>query len=184
MATATQSSEAARRYANALFELAQDKGQLADVHDAFGRFATLVRDSKDLTRLIQSPLFSRENKAEILTRVATQASLPDLLGKFLGTIAMNGRAADLPATAAAFDELYAKQRGVQRAVARTAKPMTDAQRKRIEDIIAKSHGGDVDLTTEVDESLIGGLQLRIGSTLIDASLKAKLERLNSAMKGA
>jgi len=79
--------------------------------------------------------------------------------RFLGVVATNGRAGDIPSTQAAFDALYAKERGVQRAVARTAKPMDDAQRTRIENIITKAVGGD-------------------------ASLKAKLERLNTAMKGA
>ena len=62
--------------------------------------------------------------------------------------------------------------------------MDEAQRARIEGIIAKAVGGDIELTTEVDADLVGGIQLRIGSTLIDASLKAKLERMNTAMKGA
>ncbi|MEM9670251.1 MAG: ATP synthase F1 subunit delta [Pseudomonadota bacterium] len=184
MAEASQTSEAARRYASALFDLSQEKGILADVHSAFGRFSETVSGSKDLSRLIASPLFAREDKANVLKQVADGADMPDLLAKFLGMVAMNGRAADLPAAYDAFDALYAKQRGVQRAVAKTAKEMSADQRTRLEGIIAKAVGGDVDLTTEVDEDLIGGIQLRIGSTLVDASLKAKLERLNTAMKGA
>ncbi|MEM8634567.1 MAG: ATP synthase F1 subunit delta [Pseudomonadota bacterium] len=184
MAEASQTSEAARRYASALFDLAQEKGVLADVYAAFARFSETVSGSKDLSRLIASPLFAREDKANVLKQVAEGADMPDLLARFLGTIAMNGRASELPATHDAFEALYAKQRGVQRAVARTAEQMTDDQRSRLEGIIAKAVGGDVDLTTEVDEDLIGGIQLRIGSTLVDASLKAKLERLNTAMKGA
>jgi len=106
------------------------------------------------------------------------------LTNFLGVIATNGRASDIFDVQTAFETLYAKERGVQRAVARTAKPMDEAQRARIEGIIAKAVGGDVDLTTEVDPDLVSGIQLQIGSTLIDASLKAKLERMNTAMKGA
>ena len=110
--------------------------------------------------------------------------MPDLLTKLFGTMAMNGRARDIPAAQFAFDELYAKQRGVQRAIVRTAKPLENAQTERIQAILAKAVGGDVDITTEVNADLIGGIQLQIGSKLIDASLKAKLERLNTAMKGA
>jgi len=184
LAEASQTSEAARRYASALFDLAQENGVLADVQTAFSRFAETVSGSKDLSRLIASPLFARDDKAGVLKQVAESAEMPDLFARFLGTVAMNGRAADLPATHDAFETLYAKQRGVQRAIARTATEMSDDQRSRLEGVIADAVGGNVDLTTEVDEDLIGGIQLRIGSTLVDASLKAKLERLNTAMKGA
>lgn len=182
--TSSLTSEAARRYATALFDLAKTDGALTSIHESFSGFAKTVSDSRDLSSLIVSPLFSREDKAATLKTLADKGGLPDLLTRFLGVIAMNGRAGDIPAVQAAFDSLYAKERGVQRAVARTAKPMDEAQRARIEGIIAKAVGGDIELTTEVDENLVGGIQLRIGSTLIDASLKAKLERLNTAMKGA
>ncbi|HRJ01025.1 MAG TPA: F0F1 ATP synthase subunit delta, partial [Hyphomonas sp.] len=81
-------------------------------------------------------------------------------------------------------QLYAKQRGVKRAVVRTAKEMTGAEKGRIETLLAKLVGGEVELSSEVDPSLIGGIQLRIGSKLVDASVAAKLERMNTAMKGA
>lgn len=177
-------SEAARRYASALFDLAQSGGQLAAVQSAFAGFAKTVASNEDLSRLLASPLFKREDKAAALKKLGETSSLPDLLVKFFGTMALNGRAADLPAAQTAFDALYDKERGVQRAVVRTAKEMTSAQHERLEGIIAKSVGGEVELTTEVDPSLVGGIQLRIGSTLVDASLKAKLERMNTAMKGA
>ncbi len=177
-------SEAARRYASALFDLAQSGGQLSAVQSAFAGFAKTVAGNDDLSSLIASPLFKREDKAATLTKLAEKADLPALLVKFLGTMALNGRAADLPAAQAAFETLYDKQRGVERAVVRTAKEMTPAQRERLSGIIAKSVGGEVELTTEVDADLIGGVQLRIGSKLVDASLKAKLERMNTAMKGA
>jgi len=182
--TSSLTSEAARRYATALFDLAKTNGNLAEIQTNFESFAKAISDNDDLSRLIASPLFTREDKAHTLKQVAEKGGLPDLLTRFLGVIAMNGRAVDIPATQSAFDALYAKERGVQRAVARTAKPMDEAQRARIEGIIAKAAGGEVELTTEVDPDLIGGIQLRIGSTLVDASLKAKLERLNTAMKGA
>ena len=177
-------SESARRYAKALFDLAQEKGVLADIHREFAAFAKTVSGNKDLTRLISSPTFSRADKAEALGKLAESGSLPALLKNFLGVMASNGRAIDIPSTQTAFDTLYAKQRGVQRAIARTAKQMDETQKTRIQNILAKAVGGEVELTTEVDPDLIGGIQLRIGSKLIDASLKAKLDRMNTAMKGA
>ena len=70
------------------------------------------------------------------------------------------------------------------AVVRTARPMRDAERKRIEGMLAKIAGGEIELSSEVEPSLIGGIQLRIGSTLVDASVAAKLDKMNTAMKGA
>ncbi|MEZ6002127.1 ATP synthase F1 subunit delta [Hyphomonas sp.] len=180
----THANEAARRYASALFELAQDKGDLANVHKDFKAFAELAQGSGDLSLLLGSPAFSRDDKVKALAEVASKAGLSALFGKFLGTMAQNGRSGDILGAGVAFDELYAKQRGVKRAVVRTAKEMTGAERQRIESILAKAVGGEVELTSEVDSSLIGGIQLRIGSQLVDASLAAKLERMNTAMKGA
>jgi len=182
--TSSQTSEAARRYAKALFDLAKDHGNLAEIHTAFSGFVETAASNAELSSLIASPLFAREDKAAALKKIAEAGKLPDLLTNFLGVIATNGRASDIFDVQAAFETLYAKERGVQRAVARTAKPMDEAQRTRIEGIITKAVGGDVDLTTEVDPDLVSGIQLQIGSTLIDASLKAKLERMNTAMKGA
>lgn len=180
----TQTSEAAQRYASALFELAQDKGALADVHKDFKAFVALVRSSVDLGKLLDSPAFTREEKVGALGAVAAKAGYSALFSKFLGTIASNGRARDILGAEAAFDQLYAKQRGVKRAVVRTAKEMTGAEKGRIETLLAKLVGGEVELSSEVDPSLIGGIQLRIGSKLVDASVAAKLERMNTAMKGA
>jgi F-type H+-transporting ATPase subunit delta len=180
----TNPSEAARRYARALFELAQDKGALPDVYKDFQAFAESVSSSKDLTLLLGSPAFSRETKASALKAIAAKAGYSPIFSKFLGVIATNGRARDVLGAEAAFDELYAKERGVKRAVVRTAKDMSGAERARIEALLAKLVGGEVELSSEVDASLIGGIQLRIGSQLVDASVAAKLNRMNSAMKGA
>ncbi len=157
---------------------------LADVRRDFKAFTDLARESEDLKRLLDSPAFSREEKVSALTEVAKKAGLTGLVVKFLGTMAQNGRSRDIPGAQHAFDELYAKQRGVKRALVRTAREMSGAERQRIESILAKAVGGEVELSSEVDPSLIGGIQLRIGSRLVDASLSAKLDRMNTAMKGA
>lgn len=180
----TQASEAAQRYASALFELAQDKGQLSEVHRSFADFAALIRESEDLSRLIASPAFSRDDKKAALLAISDSAGVTPLVKNMLGVMAQNGRAREILGAQRAFDTLYANQRGVKRAMARTAKSMSADQRARLEAILAKAVGGEVELSEEVDESLIGGIQLQIGSTLVDASLAAKLDRMNSAMKGA
>ena len=180
----TQANEASRRYASALFELAQDNGALSEVHQDFGGFAGLVGESEDFRRLLDSPAFNRDDKVAAVAAISDKAGFSALFSKFLGTMAQNGRARDMLGAYIAFEELYAKQRGVKRALVRTAKDMTADQKARIEAILAKAVGGDVELSSEVDPSLIGGIQLKIGSRLVDASLAAKLERMNTAMKGA
>lgn len=180
----TQTSEAAQRYASALFELAQDKGALVAVYKDFRAFAESVRTSKDLTTLLNSPAFGRDVKVKALGEVAKKAGYSPIFGKFLGVMATNGRAKDILGAEVAFDQMYANQRGIKRAVVRTAKEMGGAERARIESLLAKLVGGEVELSSEVDPSLIGGIQLRIGSKLVDASVAAKLNRMNTAMKGA
>lgn len=179
-----QTSETAQRYARALFELAQDKGDLAAVHKDFRAFAALIKSSDDLRKLLDSPAFSRDAKVSAISEIVKKAGYTQLFGKFLGTMAANGRATDILGAEAAFDQFYAKQRGVQRAVVRTAKEMSGAEKARIESLLAKVVGGEVELTSEVDASLIGGIQLRLGSKLVDASVAKKLERMNTVMKGA
>jgi F-type H+-transporting ATPase subunit delta len=180
----TQTSEAAQRYASALFELAQDKGALAVVYKDFRAFAASVRACGDLSHLLDSPAFSRDVKVRALGELARKAGFSPLFTKFLGVIASNGRSRDVLGAEAAFDQLYARQRGIRRAVVRTAKEMTGAERTRIESLLARLVGGEVELSSEVDASLIGGIQLRIGSRLVDASIASKLNRMNTAMKGA
>ena len=183
-ASATTASEAARRYAGALFDLAKDKGELAEIAGDLKTIEALAADSEDLTRLLENPAFAREDKVKALVAVAEKVGLTKTATGFIGTMAQNGRAGDLIGAAKHFDELYAKERGVKRAIARTASDMSADQRARLEQVLAKAVGGDVELETEVDPALVGGIQLRIGSTLIDASVSAKLDRMNTAMKGA
>ncbi len=179
-----QASEAAQRYASALFTLAQEKGELGGVNKALEEFAAIANGSDDLSRVMNSPAVSRAEKGAALSEIAKKAGIHPLVQNFIGTMALNGRANDITGAQSAFDELFAKQRGVKRAVVRTASDMNDAERARIEKILAKAVGGEVELTSEVDPSLIGGIQLRIGSQLVDASIAAKLDRMNTAMKGA
>ena len=183
-ASATTASEAARRYAGALFDLAKDKGELAVIAGDLKTLESLAAESDDLTRLLESPAFAREDKVKALVAVAEKVGLSKTATGFVGTMALNGRAGDLIGAAGHYDTLYAKERGVKRAVARTAKDMSAEQRAKLEQVLAKAVGSDVELETEVDAALVGGIQLQIGSTLIDASVAAKLDRMNTAMKGA
>jgi F-type H+-transporting ATPase subunit delta len=182
--TAKTASEAARRYAGALFDLAKGKGELATVSADLSTLETLAAGSSELSNAMASPAISRDDKVKALVAIAEKAGLSKTTIGFVGTMAQNGRASDLLGASAHFDTLYAAERGVKRAVARTAKDITADQRTKLEAVLAKAVGSDVELETEVDPALVGGIQLRIGSTLIDASVATKLDRMNTAMKGA
>lgn len=182
--SASHANETARRYASALFDLAKDKGELETVDKDLKSVTSMASASEDLTRLMDSPAFSREEKAKALRAVAEKAALSKLVSNFLATMATNGRANEIVGAAGHFDKLYAKHRGVKRAIARTAEEMSPQQRQKLEAVLAKAVGSDIELETEVEPGLIGGIQLRVGSTLIDASVASKLERMNTAMKGA
>lgn len=182
--SASHANETARRYASALFDLARDKGELETVAKDLKGVIAMASDSKDLTLLLESPAFARDDKAKALVALATKAGFGKLTSNFLATMATNGRSGEILSAAAHVDELYARHRGVKRALARTAEEMTSQQRQNLEAVLAKAVGSDVELETEVDPGLIGGIQLRVGSTLIDTSVASKLDRMNTAMKGA
>ncbi len=182
--SATHVSEAARRYAGAIFDLADSKGDLANIASELSVMQAMVADSTDLARLLDSPAFSRDQKVSALTDLAAKANFSKVTTGFLGTMAENGRANEILSAIAAFDSRYADHRGVKRAVAITATDMSADQRAKLEGVLAKAVGSDIELETEVDPALVGGIQLRIGSKLIDASIASKLDRMNTAMKGA
>ena len=182
--SASHANETARRYASALFELAKDKGELDAVATDLKALIAMAADSKDLSILLESPAFAREDKAKGLVAVAQKAGFSKLSTNFLGTMSNNGRADEILSAAHHYDQLFARHRGVKRAIARTAEEMTADQRKKLEAVLAKAVGSDIELNTEVVPGLVGGIQLRVGSTLIDASVASKLDRMNTAMKGA
>ncbi len=182
--SATTASEVARRYAGALFTLASETDMLSAVAADLKVLVDMASGSEDLQLLLNSPAFQTDEKVKGLTEVARKAGLNETIVRFIGTLAQNGRANELVGAAIAFDELYAEHRGIRRAVAITATKMKSTQRKKLEKLLAQGADGNVELHEEVNPALIGGIQLRLGSTLIDASVASKLNRMNIAMKGA
>lgn len=177
-------NEAARRYASALFALAQEGGALESVRGGLKVIAAAIAESADLRAFLAAPMYRLEEKSAALTGLAGKLGVPDMVVKFVGTMARNGRSRDLAAAIGAFEELYMRQRGIKRATVRTAVALSDEQRSRLNGVVARHVGGEIELNEEVEPGLVGGIQLRVGSQLVDASLRAKLERLNAAMKGA
>jgi F-type H+-transporting ATPase subunit delta len=180
----TKASDAGQRYAKALFDLANETGALRAVEADLKSLAAALNDSVDLRRLLASPVFGAADKAKGLAAIAAKAKFNPTTGKFLGLLAANGRAGDLSAAINAFRVLTAKARGAVSAEVISAAPLTAAQAKGVAAGLRTALGKDPEITTRVDPSLLGGIKVRVGSRLFDASLKSKLDSLKFALKRA
>lgn len=184
MAASTDVSGLAGRYAGALFDLAKEQGALDQVQADLLSFKNMLAASADLTRLIKSPAISRDDQVRALTSVARAADISDLTTRFLGLLADKRRAFALPQIIDAFDAMLAEEKGEVVAELASAVELSEAQVDAVRKNISKSVGKTVTMTLTVDPGLLGGLVVRVGSRMIDASLKTKLHQLELAMKGA
>lgn len=184
MADETKATDAGQRYAQSLFELTIEGGQLTKVESDLKALKAMYADSADLRRLIASPAFSAQDKAKGLAAVAAKAGFQPLTRKFLGLVATNGRAGDLMGAITAFAEMSAKHRGVVTAEVTSATDLTAAQLKGVQVALAQALGKTPELSTRVDPSILGGVKVRVGSRLFDASLRSKLDSLKFALKRA
>lgn len=177
-------SEAAQRYAAAVFDLALDAGAVDAVEAGLTSVAKTIQGDQALSRTLASPLYKSEDKAAVLAAIGDKLKIDDLARRFIGVAALNRRAGDIPGMAKAFAERAARHRGATRIVARVARPLTKDQTLELESTVSKSLGRTVSVDVEVDPALIGGMQLKMGSRLIDASVRTKLNNLTNLMKGA
>jgi F-type H+-transporting ATPase subunit delta len=186
VANDSASSEVGARYARALLDLAVETGVLAAVEADIAGLKAMVAESADLRTLIASPKFDAEAKAKAkaLQAVAARAGASETTKKFLGLLAVNRRANALPAVIEAFQRLAAARRGLTLAKVTTAAPLTKTQAKDLSAALAAALGGDPQIETAVDPAILGGLKVRVGSRLYDASLKTKLDSLKFALKRA
>jgi F-type H+-transporting ATPase subunit delta len=173
----------AGRYAAALFDLAKEEGQLPQVEADLAAFRALLDESDDLRRLIRSPVISAEEQAKALDAVLAKAGVSPLTANFFKLIAHNRRlfaAADMIRD---FRALLARERGEVSADVASAHPLTPDQLTALRDALRVQIGKDVQVNTRVDPSLLGGLVVKVGSKMIDSSLRTKLNNLKVAMKG-
>ena len=179
-----QVTEAAARYAQAVFELAKDAKQLEVVEQDFAKFTAAWKESADLREAARSPLIDPQEKAAALTAVAAKLGASELGRKVIGVAAQNRRAAELPAIAVAYRRLVARERGARQVEIVSARPLAETEKSAIIDALSKQLGAKVEAETSVDDSLIGGFVVRVGSRQFDASVKAKLDALRLALKSA
>jgi F-type H+-transporting ATPase subunit delta len=180
----SKNADVGGRYAQALFELAETQGVLPAVEADLKGFVALLADSPELRRSLASPVFSAEDKGKVLAALAVKGKTHALTKKFIGLLGKNARASALPAVAVAFERLAAEKRGAIAAEVTTALPMNAAQQKGLSAALRQALGKDPELTIRVDPAILGGLKVKVGSRLFDASLKSRLDQLKFALKRA
>lgn len=176
-------AELAVRYATALFDLAKEDRVLDAIADDLGRLKALHGESAELRRLIRSPVISREEQAAAMTAILDRAGASALTVKFVAVLARNRRLFALAAIIERFFVLLAEHRGEVAAEVTSARPLDESELAAVREALARVVGRDVNLSADVDAGLIGGLVVRVGSRMVDSSIRTKLQRLRFAMKG-
>jgi F-type H+-transporting ATPase subunit delta len=184
LADDSRNADVGGRYAQALFDLASDADALPAVETDLKGLEAARAESADFKRLLASPAYGAEDKGKALTAVAKAAGVHPLTAKFLGLLAHNNRASALPAVTKAFLELAARKRGAIAAEVVSAVPLSEAQAQGVAAALRQALGKDPEMTVRVDPALLGGLKVRVGSRLYDASLKSRLDTLKHALTRA
>ena len=173
----------AGRYASALFDLARDERQIDAVGRSLDSLVQALADSREFSLLAESPLVGRADAAKAFAGIAAQLALDPITTNFLGVLARNGRKNQLTAVARLFRRLAADHRGETTAEVTTARPLNDDQVAQLKKQLRARAGRDVAIEAQVDPSILGGIVVKLGSQMIDASIRTKLNRLAAAMKG-
>ncbi len=171
------------RYASALFELASDEKATEQVGSQLAAFGAAIDQSDDLKRLVRSPVFSSEDQIAALDGVAGQLGVSGATLNFLKLAAKNRRLAALPEMIKAYATLLSHSKGEIAGEVTSAEPLSAQQLNDLKAALKSSLGRDVALITRVDSSILGGLIVKVGSRMMDNSLKTKLQNLKIAMKG-
>jgi F-type H+-transporting ATPase subunit delta len=173
----------AGRYATALFELALESNAVDAVRADLGGFDALVAESEDLRRLVRSPVFSAETQGKALGAVLDKAGIGGLTAQFLKVITANRRLFAVRDMIRAYRALVARHHGEISAQVTVAEPLNEAHRAAITDALKSVTGKEnVGLDVKVDPAIIGGLVVKLGSRMVDSSLRTKLNSIKHAMK--
>jgi F-type H+-transporting ATPase subunit delta len=179
---ATGVSGLALRYAAALFELADERHALDEVAGNLRELRSMLAESPELSRLLRSPVLPRAEQGRAITALAERAGFVPLVRDFLGLVAKNRRLFAVPAMIDSYLQRLAERRGEVTAAVTAAQPLSEEQLARLVDELRKSAGRRVSVETRVDPQLIGGMIIKLGSRMVDGSVRSKLQRLQLAMK--
>ncbi len=180
--TGSISSGIAARYATAIFELARDAKKLPAVEKDFDALAIALNEGDALSDLISSPVYAREDMAAAIAAIAKKMKLSKDVTNTLGLMASKRRLFVLPSLITTVKAMIAEEKGEVTAEVTAAKALTKAQQDKLAKTLAATVGKDVKVTVSVDETLIGGLIVKVGSKMIDSSIRSKLSNLQNAMK--
>jgi len=170
----------ARRYAKALFAL-QAPTEVGQTADTLRVLAEAFRESREFRSLLLSPVFTREQKAAVVAQLAARAACPAITGRFLAHVVRKNRSALLKEISDAFGALADQASNRQAVQVSAARPLTDEQQAAIRATLERSTGSRIDLAIQIDPAVIGGLELRIGSTVYDGTVRGHLAKMRSAL---
>ncbi|WP_338834003.1 F0F1 ATP synthase subunit delta [Bradyrhizobium septentrionale] len=172
------------RYATALFELARDEQSVDQVRADLDKFEAMLNESADLKRLVRSPVFSADTQLKALTVVLDRAGISGASAKFLKVLTANRRLFAIADVIRAYRALVAKFKGEATAEVTVAEQLNDKNLDALKAALKSVTGKDVALNVKVDPSIIGGLVVKLGSRMVDSSLRTKLNSIKNAMKEA
>jgi F-type H+-transporting ATPase subunit delta len=178
-----QETGLAGRYANAVFELAQEEKSVEAVERDFITLRTLIDQNPDLARLVKAPVFTRDEQSRTMNAVLEKMGAANLTNKFILTLAAKRRLFALGDIIRAYERLIAKLRGEVQAQVTSARTLSDAETAELKAILKSKLGRDPRLEAKVDANLLGGLVVKVGSRMIDSSLRTKLNSIRAAMRG-
>jgi len=179
---ASISAGIAARYATAIFEIADDNKALDGLETSISALQTALDDSADLRNLITSPLVSREEQGGAITAIAAKMGLDPMMSNALALMAENRRLFVLPALITALRSQLAEARGEVTADVTSAKALTKTQSDKLAKTLSDRVGKKVTINATVDKDIIGGLVVKVGSKMIDSSIRSKLDSLQNVMK--
>jgi F-type H+-transporting ATPase subunit delta len=171
------------RYAQALYALASEAKAIDRVATDLDRIGAMLEQSADLARLVKAPIFGRADQARGMLAVLEKAEIGDLVRRFVGVVARNRRLQALPDMIAAFRKVLAHHRGEVLAEVTSAQPLSEIHLQEIQSALVKIAGPGTKVLSRVDPELIGGLVVRLGSRMLDGSIRSKLNSLKLVMKG-
>lgn len=172
------------RYATALFELAREDKSIDAVKDDLDKFDAMLADSAELVRLVRSPVFSADTQSKALAAVLNKAGIGGTTANFLKVLAANRRLFAVADVIRAFRALVAKFKGEATAEVTVAEKLNDKNLDALKTALKSVTGKDITLNVKVDPSIIGGLVVKLGSRMVDTSLRTKLNSIKHAMKEA
>jgi len=174
----------AGRYATALFELALEGNAIDAVTSDLEKFDAMIAGSPDLARLVRSPVFGAEEQTRAVSALLDKAGIGGLAGKFVRLVASNRRLFAIHDIARGFKAMVAKHKGEVTAQVTVAEKLSDARLAEIKSSLKSVTGKDVQVDVQIDPAIIGGLIVKLGSRMVDSSLRTKLNAIKFAMKEA